>query len=472
MKSIQGLNIYQFPTNNNNNKVKACIIAKPKCGALLGITQFSSSNLCVVQITVGSKKLYIASAYIKPRRDELATLERVDAFLKATSDCHCILCGDFNGWHPLWGSDTSNPRGRDVAEIMFGNDMYICNTGSTPTFETVTHGRNRTSIIDLIFASGSIYENISRCQVNLEVCPLSQHNAVEMILNLYNTNLSNNNTSTYQYKSNKANWAEFISALDTHLCNSGCLDVNISTLGATELEDFITKTTDIIHETCRASMPVRKSSAEYKPLWWTDKLENYKKEVISLHHKIHQAKKRCLLLDQLIKERQEKKKEYAEELRRTSTNNFKEFCQRQNKENVWSLTNRLLKEIKRNRPPSTLQIGNTYTDNEEETSKALLNQFYPDDTPDSISRHEELRKDYNTFPNTDNDLPFSEEEILEHIQISTAAALALAQFTPLDLKIKEVHQLENIRSSGKTQYLPEDITFEAHTTSIPHTSSL
>ncbi|KAA5650489.1 reverse transcriptase-like protein, partial [Pseudomonas aeruginosa] len=37
---------------------------------------------------------------------------------------------------------------------------------------------------------------------------------------------------------------------------------------------------------------------------------------------------------------------------------------------------------------------------------------------------------------------------------------ALAQFTPLDLKIREVHQIEKVRLTGKTEFLPNDISYE------------
>ncbi|CAG5057755.1 unnamed protein product [Parnassius apollo] len=555
------------------------------------MTQFSTSNLCVVQMTIGTRKLYIASAYVEPRDDEHATLERLDAFLKSTNDSHRIICGDFNGWHPLWGCETTNKRGREVAELIIGNYMYICNQGSIPTFETVTHGRNCSSIIDITFASGSIYEKINSWNVNLEACPLSQHNSIEFTLNLFNVNTTKRkNTSTYLYKSEKANWAEFKAVLDLKMCNNGCLDVDIPTLNTNELESFITKIISTIHEACRASMPMKNNVTQCKPIWWTDKLEKLKKDVISLHHKIHHTKRKGLALDQLLEERSRKKKEYGDELRRTSTDNFREFCERQGKENVWSVTNRLLKETKSNCSPSTLKVGNSYTNDEKETAKALLNHFYPEDSPDSNPAHEQLRKNRELFPKTNDDPPFVKEEVIEciqnmnpkrapgcHIQafaddvlliahahdknelevitnqalceivqwgdkvklsfspektqaiaftpkakptwgiqpenisiiyhqviepiityaagvwghaakkksckrllektqrlfalkairgfrtVSTNAALALSQFMPLDLKVTEINQIENTRSSGITQYLPDDITLEKPT---------
>lgn len=46
---------------------------------------------------------------------------------------------------------------------------------------------------------------------------------------------------------------------------------------------------------------------------------------------------------------------YASELRDESTTNFRNFCELQTKENDWSLTNRLPKESRPRRPPTTMK---------------------------------------------------------------------------------------------------------------------
>ncbi|CAH2089880.1 unnamed protein product [Euphydryas editha] len=46
--------------------------------------------------------------------------------------------------------------------------------------------------------------------------------------------------------------------------------------------------------------------------------------------------------------------------------------------------------------------------------------------------------------------------------VSTIAAIALAQFVPLDLKVLEAHQIEKTRLAGHCTYLPSDITLEKY----------
>ncbi|CAG5031125.1 unnamed protein product [Parnassius apollo] len=85
----------------------------------------------------------------------------------------------------------------------------------------------------------------------------------------------------------------------------------------------------------------------------------------------------------------------------------------QTQENVWSLTNRLLKTATPRRPPVTLNRDGTYTTDSQETAKALLDHFYPGDSPDTLPRHHELRSDMTNSPQSHYDPPFTQEEVLE-----------------------------------------------------------
>ncbi|CAK1591930.1 unnamed protein product [Parnassius mnemosyne] len=173
VRPIQGLNIYQF---SQKGRVKACILTKPGCGQVLGMSQYSNTNFCVIQFKSGGQKMLIASAYIEPDSDGNNTLEHIDNFLQTSRCPNTIIGGDFNGWHHIWGSKTNNPRGCAVVELAYANDLFICNVGSTPTFETVTHGRDRTSIIDLTLAHGYIYDRIVYRSRSLRMGPVVAKN--------------------------------------------------------------------------------------------------------------------------------------------------------------------------------------------------------------------------------------------------------------------------------------------------------
>ncbi|CAG4958290.1 unnamed protein product [Parnassius apollo] len=50
VKSTFGIDTYQFFTSN---KIKVCILAKPGCGSILGLSQYSTSNFYAIKITFG-----------------------------------------------------------------------------------------------------------------------------------------------------------------------------------------------------------------------------------------------------------------------------------------------------------------------------------------------------------------------------------------------------------------------------------
>ncbi|XP_045537001.1 uncharacterized protein LOC123721658 [Papilio machaon] len=240
--------------------------------------------------------------------------------------------------------------------------MVVCNRGKTPTFETVTHDRYRSSIIDLTLSSASIYDHIHDWQVNLEACPSSQHNAIDFSLDLCNRTVGTTNNSTFLFNSSKANWPLFKDSIHLRMTNTDILDRDISALSSEQLESLIDDVTNIIRSACTDSMPVKgKGQGKTKPPWWSPSLEEQKRSIIQLHHQIHRAKSLNQPIADLAAQQQLLKYQYSRNLRSESTKNFREFCQLQNKENVWSLTNRLLQDTAPRRPPTTLKIGNTFT---------------------------------------------------------------------------------------------------------------
>nr|XP_032525834.1 uncharacterized protein LOC116776689 [Danaus plexippus plexippus] len=242
-----------------------------------------------------------------------------------------------------------NARGRDIIYLSLIHDLQVCNVGNTPTFETITHGHARSSIIDITLVSSLIYGQVSDWKVNLDACPSSQHNAIDYTYtHSHSQNKSQTsqhlNTTTFLYKNNKANWRLFKESILTQFTSSDTSELDIQALDTGQLESLIDTITECIHTACRDSMPVRSAGAKCKPPWWTEALEAHKQEVIHTHHKLHAAKKSHQPVDALARQLHTLRERYAAALKAESTAHFKEFCELQTKENVWSLTNRLLRE--------------------------------------------------------------------------------------------------------------------------------
>lgn len=410
VKNIPGLEVHQFP---NNNRVKSCIIIKTGIAATLGMSKYSSQNLSIVQIITKGRKLFLVSVYIEPKDDENGTLNRLEAFLRSHEQAHILIGGDFNGWHTSWGSVKSNKRGIEVNNLIITNDLIIGNSGNSPTFETITHGSSRQSIIDLTLLSHKTSQKIKDWEVNPDVCPSCEHKAITFKLNLEEIKIcKKKKQSTFKYNTTYTDWSIFDDEMESAMKDNKMTEVNIEALNERQIDKYITETTQIIQRVCDKTCKRKNPFKTYTP-WWNSELETLKKEVIKLHHTIHDLNKSGKPIENILIERNELREKYSQLIKSTSTDHFRQFCSKQGKENVWSLTNRLLKNAPQSKPCVTVQLNKTdHTQGTTDTSQTLLNKFYPDDTPNQSNRQKLLTKQINFIPETETDSPFTEEEVL------------------------------------------------------------
>lgn len=111
-----------------------------------------------------------------------------------------------------------------------------------------------------------------------------------------------------------------------------------------------------------------------------------------------------------------RKSTYSAAIQKAATANFREFCNRQGKEDVWSLTNRLLSRAPLPQPAASLFFDGTFTTSSLETARRLLDDFYPDDDSDTLPEHHLTRTRAARLPNTPNDVQFGECEILTAVK--------------------------------------------------------
>ena len=409
VKQYQGFDVHQF---SNGVRVKACVLVKKSLGHTLGVSQLSTPNLSVIQLNINQRKLYIASAYIEPRLDELNTLDAIINVLRATAGSYLIIGGDLNGRHQDWGCTTADLRGNLITAACSSHQMTVCNTGSTPTFRAIRYGVQSTSIPDITIASDNLIDLVDNWKV-IDACKTSDHDAIEFDIKFDHSVSECKRASTYLYNNKLADWTFFDEQLRIELEATGLLDASIWT---TQTLDAITHClTQCIRHSCFASMKLRGGQKPYNP-WWNETLEKHKKDVIRLHHKLSQLVRGRQDITRVLQEMKTAKEIYAKEISKASTKNFREFCTKQVKEDVYSLTNRLIKDAPQQRPPSTLRVNNTFTSNSEDTAKALLNHFYPDDTPDASQEQKLIRDKEDEEPDAEDDLPFTEIEVINCLE--------------------------------------------------------
>src|SRR5690606_3517975 len=123
--------------------------------SVIHLSQFSSRDICTCAVHIGNFSATLCSVYLPPNEDVSMLLNSIES-IKSARTGHIIFGGDFNAHHPLWGSCSASQRGNDICDMMGSCDLYLLNTGESPTFFTVRNGTVLSSWIDLSFISSSL----------------------------------------------------------------------------------------------------------------------------------------------------------------------------------------------------------------------------------------------------------------------------------------------------------------------------
>lgn len=420
---IPGYYIHQFPNTNNNNNhnpsqspVKAAILIKNKVFCTMGYTEYSDSNLAITKICNHSnKQIYLISIYIEPRTaDHHQSLKKLELFIKNTTGALHLICGDFNGWHTAWGSKSNNKTGNEIFELITLNNLIINNTGNHPTFETITHGQPRDSIVDLTLTSNNTNININNWRVNTHICPSSDHHAIQFdfIIDKNISTTKNKKLSTFRYNTNNIKWDQIGDTLTSEINTYLTINPDMSQHSIQDIDNSIAIITAAIQNACDRCLP-KSTHTTTRPPWWSEQLEELKQKVIKNHHTLSRLAKRKLPLTETIAEREKLKKEYADAICTAATTNFRDFCNKQQKEDVWSITNRIIQTKPITNPPATLKKDDgTFTTCPSDTATALINKFFPDDTPNADPHHLNLHREMQSPVNNTTEPPFTTTEIM------------------------------------------------------------
>ena len=388
---------------------------KQSLGGVLGLTHFSSFNLAVVQLSVRQRKLLLASVYIEPDVDANNTLVKLTKLVFDNIGVPIIIGGDMNANHQDWGCLDADERGDSIAALAASYQLSVCNSGSDPTYEEIRSGVHMSSIVDVTLASDNTVQFVRDWKVRTDVCVLSDHHAIEFCVDIGAGRERSVRSSTYLFNNKVADWSAFEKSINNKMRESGLSDANINIMDEDDLDEFVVSMTDAIRDSCFATMRLRGFAKPFNPLW-NDALERHKKNCLKIHHRLNYKKARNLDVSDEIRDYHAAKKAYSSAIRKASTANFREFCNNQGKEDVWSKTSRLIKDAPVHRPPSTLKLGTNFTTSAQQTADELVRHFYPDDDADSIARHHELRARLDDRPFSLDEPDFTPDEVVDCLQ--------------------------------------------------------
>ena len=91
-----------------------------------------TDGICAITTTIDGKKTCIISCYWGFAHRGLPNLNTLDDLLSRHR--HTILMGDFNAYHPTWGHQQPNERGRTIRRLSKEHNLHLLNHHNQPTF--------------------------------------------------------------------------------------------------------------------------------------------------------------------------------------------------------------------------------------------------------------------------------------------------------------------------------------------------
>ena len=90
------------------------------------------------------------------------------------------MLGDFNAYYPWWNSTCTATRSKTLTTWLA---RYYCELVNTPDIDTYTQFSEQTlSVIDLAFATPSLYSSIIDWQINEDLPTGSDHEVIQFSL--------------------------------------------------------------------------------------------------------------------------------------------------------------------------------------------------------------------------------------------------------------------------------------------------
>lgn len=149
--NIKGYQVERNDCGNKHNGVAILIHNSITYTKIRTHYDNSLQNICV-KIVVNNKEIHIVSFYSPSNSNPCFNKAKFDALIKSIPS-PMIFAGDFNAHHVSWGCVDTQPRGRDVLEVIDDNNLVLLNDGQKTTVGSLTW---RPNALDLSLVSPSL----------------------------------------------------------------------------------------------------------------------------------------------------------------------------------------------------------------------------------------------------------------------------------------------------------------------------
>lgn len=216
--NIKGYSIERNDCGNKHNGVAIVIRNNIQYSRLKTFFDDSLQNIAI-KINFNNSSLSMASLYIPTNCSPTFRKTKFVNFIN-TLPQPCLVAGDFNAHHTMWGCQSVSPRGRDVLDAVNECNLVLLND-TQPT--TVGTNNWRPNGLDLTIVSPSIALN---CNWTVYDDPLGSYHLPTITEILFNT-ITDSSTNNFISQNNTAalkrpnlrlvNWNKFSKLANTML---------------------------------------------------------------------------------------------------------------------------------------------------------------------------------------------------------------------------------------------------------------
>lgn len=311
----------------------------------VGITRVEEGYVCI-----GLKQCQLFACYSSPNISFEEFKNYTDRIMQDHKDGggESIIMGDLNIKSPMWGSPTTDARGRYWAEWLDMLNLVVLNTGEVPTF---IRGSCE-SFIDVTCATQGIAKQIEKWQV-MEEETLSDHSFIYFEIKGargYKEKLIEKTKVVYD-------WEVFEILL------------NWKVTGMEEPKN-VEQMTSILQEICAVSQVNKNREKKSRvPYWWNNEISDARRRCIEKRRIVTRSNKRNIRIEEREQVREEYKgcrKELRNLIQKTKRRLWQTLCDELNND-IWGTGYKIVTERLTNRMPIGLS-----TDKKKEIAMVLF----------------------------------------------------------------------------------------------------
>jgi ribonuclease HI len=412
MRGCRGARVFQNSAVEEGT-VKAVIVVFDHDLDIIQYPQLTTNNIVVVGIRTRAWTITLVSYYFEPDQPIGPYLDHLRKVEVIAGSKNLLIGGDANSKSTWWGSPNEDSRGEQMSGALEEMNLHILNDGHIPTFDTIRGQTRYSSYVDVTACTTDILGLVDDWRVE-ENLTSSDHNGILFEIKLRKSHGIIVKRTTRIFNTKKANWGQFHVKLTQFMQDR---QLTLQTLETIQNSDEIDKTvnayTEAITKTCQETIPSKKNTETITIPWWSEDLAEIKKQVATKKRRIRCAapERRAYVVNLYLEE----KLKYETAVKEAQINSWKEFCGRQDKENVWDGIYRVMGRTSKRVEDLPLEKEGRVLD-ARGSVELLADTFYPlDRVEDDNEDHSQTRwlaETVNAVSHAEiHDPPFTHDEL-------------------------------------------------------------